>query len=528
MIYQLKINLKYMKPPVWRRIQVDSKITFETLHQLIQIAFDWEDYHLHDFRIELKEGHLKSARLNNMFDGPFQPGHIIIKSQKVDNDFLGLGTESLDEEKEIIEDYLLDEKDKCLYTYDFGDDWQHEIVLEKILPVEKGVNYPRCIKAMRLAPEEDSRGSLEDDDEYRELLADNKALAIEINEHFSSFWSVPEQEGDNWSELFNNVDQYKKLKPWEWMSSDQIIVVGLPDSRELTYCSVLGEAGEEFGLAIYLGNDGLKSIFKTLEGAEDYHDLVMNQRSILISFSDRDELSPDDYKLIKRQGLSFRGKKQWPLFRSFKPGYYPWLIDGEEADIINIVLRQVIEVVQRTKNNPKLVNESHFDQWFARLPIQKSGKVEWKEELITPKFYEDEEIGTVKLFESEFAVRQMKNKYKKLNIPIEFSSFYGPEPVQENKGERPYYPSFVVAAEQKQGMIIFHDIIAHDQYAQQLQASFLKMIENLEHIPREVWLDNEKDAVILQPIFKLLSIKCIGVNKLPIIEQVRKEMFHFI
>ncbi|WP_102346131.1 IS1096 element passenger TnpR family protein [Bacillus sp. Marseille-P3661] len=53
--------------------------------------------------------------------------------------------------------YLKKEKDRVLYTYDYGDNWEHDIVLEKILPEEPVTYYPRCTKAMRAVPEEDSR-----------------------------------------------------------------------------------------------------------------------------------------------------------------------------------------------------------------------------------------------------------------------------------------------------------------------------------------------------------------------------------
>lgn len=56
MIYQLKITLKYIKPPIWRRVEVRDSMTFYDLHRIIQNSFDWEDYHLHSFDIKRSAG----------------------------------------------------------------------------------------------------------------------------------------------------------------------------------------------------------------------------------------------------------------------------------------------------------------------------------------------------------------------------------------------------------------------------------------------------------------------------------------
>ena len=50
-ILQLKITLKEIKPPIWRRVLVSDQITLSDLHHVIQAVFGWEDYYLHEFKI---------------------------------------------------------------------------------------------------------------------------------------------------------------------------------------------------------------------------------------------------------------------------------------------------------------------------------------------------------------------------------------------------------------------------------------------------------------------------------------------
>ena len=129
-IYQLKIVLQGSKPPIWRRIQVKSDITLDVLHQIIQTAMGWYDVHLHQFDVR-----------GNFYSNPaFQL------------------EETEDESRIKLDRILTTLKEKFAYEYDFGDGWDHLIVLEKILAVEPGTQYPYCLKGKRNCPPEDIGG----------------------------------------------------------------------------------------------------------------------------------------------------------------------------------------------------------------------------------------------------------------------------------------------------------------------------------------------------------------------------------
>ncbi|MBU8790809.1 IS1096 element passenger TnpR family protein [Oceanobacillus caeni] len=144
MIYELKITLRLLDESVFRKIQVDGRITFYDLHHILQIAFDWDNYHLHDFSVTKTNG----TRVEDVSITP--------NSEKEDNFFIM--NDEYDEKKEKISDWFKMAKDTVIYTYDFGDDWRHEITLLKKIKPEKGVKYPHCVDAEYLAPEEDSGG----------------------------------------------------------------------------------------------------------------------------------------------------------------------------------------------------------------------------------------------------------------------------------------------------------------------------------------------------------------------------------
>ncbi len=136
-IYQVKIILKGSKPEIWRRILVPANVRLADLHKIIQIAFGWEDAHLHQF--------IK----NNRFYAVHYP-----------NDPTWYEMDNIDyiREKMLLSDLLGSVKEVLEYEYDFGDGWMHVILLEKKLPVDPDVKYPLCLDGKRSGPPEDCGG----------------------------------------------------------------------------------------------------------------------------------------------------------------------------------------------------------------------------------------------------------------------------------------------------------------------------------------------------------------------------------
>jgi len=516
-ILQLKITLKHTSPPVWRRVQLDEQTTFRELHLLIQEAFNWEDAHLHEFM-------LNQTMHNVSF---FDSGNIKIGSaEERDNVF----ESALDESSEILADYFEQEKNKALYIYDFGDDWQHEIVLENILYPEESVSYPVCLKAKGIAPEEDSIGVWEDEEVELPGKTNEKQVENDINLSFKSLLRQPEmsweikRERDIWRSLFAMIDRYKKTKLWDFLADDQIIIVELADTKERVYCSILGNAGQEFGIAVYIGDAGLASLQKLVSNPRQYGmDEVMHQRSLLLSLANRDELEEDDYSLIKRLGIAYRGKKQWPLFRSIKPGYYPWIIDEQEAIILTETLEIIVENANQWKQAPTNVPIVKEDKWLALLPVEKNESINWESKLLKPERVENEK-APAQLMISEIETKRIQKRFPLVEATLEFEGNYFPEPVQNHPAERPVYPVMVIAADQHEGAIIYNQLLQHENYEQHLQATFLEMVEQIEAIPAEIRVENTETLRILKPLFKMLSVHVVQMESLPVITHFYQEM----
>lgn len=135
-LYVLKLTVREITPPVWRRVQLPGNSTLRMLHRTIQQCMDWLDYHLHEFE---KDGVRYGVPIED--EGPeWGPEQVRAEGYaRVQRVLPGVGN-------------------RMVYTYDFGDNWEVDIEVERILPGDQGPAYPVCLDGKRAGPPEDSGG----------------------------------------------------------------------------------------------------------------------------------------------------------------------------------------------------------------------------------------------------------------------------------------------------------------------------------------------------------------------------------
>jgi hypothetical protein len=129
-VFQLRVTLDEVTPEVWRRLTVPGGYTLDRLHRVLQYAMGWQNYHLHSFDID-----------DEQYGEPDPDGEL----------------ELLDEM-----DYRLDDVARAgtriRYTYDFGDWWEHDVVVEEVRAALPGDAHPDCLDGARACPPEDVGG----------------------------------------------------------------------------------------------------------------------------------------------------------------------------------------------------------------------------------------------------------------------------------------------------------------------------------------------------------------------------------
>ncbi len=206
--YQLKIVIKNSKPPIWRRCIVPAGITFSQLSIILNKVMGWSGYHLSEFEFY----HLQlQLREEDEFD-----------------DFVPMWDyDLLDSSKTFINEYM-EQQEWFTYTYDFGDDWQHRVTIEKIIK-DYPLNYPQVLKFKGDCPMEDCGGIwgyyecidvMEDPDNPessdRRIWAESQGYGIsydmdEVNEDLQETCYI----------IFGKGDKRKQSEIYEDMSNDK-------------------------------------------------------------------------------------------------------------------------------------------------------------------------------------------------------------------------------------------------------------------------------------------------------------------
>jgi hypothetical protein len=129
--YRLHVELNGVAPPIWRRLLVADSIPLPLLHRVLQVAFGWENRHLHQFCV----GTVCFGEPDEEFDLP------VISERGVH-----------------LNQLMQEPGHRVRYEYDFGDGWDHEVVLEEMRASEEAVSVARCLAGERAGPPEDSGG----------------------------------------------------------------------------------------------------------------------------------------------------------------------------------------------------------------------------------------------------------------------------------------------------------------------------------------------------------------------------------
>lgn len=129
-IFQLQISLVGVCPSVWRRVLVPGGYTLDRLHRVVQYAMGWQNYHLHSFEID-----------GVQYGVPDPVGELLFR-----------------DELDTRLDAVVGKGSRFRYTYDFGDWWEHDLVVEDVLATDPDGRYPACLDGDRACPPEDVGG----------------------------------------------------------------------------------------------------------------------------------------------------------------------------------------------------------------------------------------------------------------------------------------------------------------------------------------------------------------------------------
>lgn len=495
MALQVKISIKNMEQSVWRTLIVSEETTFEDFHIYLQIAFAWPDTASHIF---LQGNHRFGSKEENLFKGE----------------------SAFDEEEVTLAEFLKNIGDRMTYINDAeGSRWYHEIILEQKANLPMDLPLPFCFAA--------EGNSLKDKEfvmEYNVEPMANKELVEYINEQFSEFYDdwffeaseETEPDEEEWNELFDAADQVKNKKPWLELYDDQLIAIWSEAINDYAYCSIMGNAGESYGVTCFLGSRGLLSFFDIIDSDpyEDNPALLFNQYSVTVNFNNRDDLDEEEYELIKKLGRKYRGKYQWPSFVSMIPDQLPWRINQEECLLLTEILLKLDTFLSDTEN----LSEKVPSFGGTMLAIDENEALIYlsTDELIEEALQEP----VLELDISEIEWKRMRKKAESAGgKEVELALIQMGEPVQNTPDSRPFLPYILILVEHETGAVLHYDLAESVYYAEGVQQAIYQLFDKIEVLPKTIYMIDDFFAVNAEPLFDKISIPLIKTDELEGVEQ---------
>ena len=261
---------------------------------------------------------------------------------------------------------------------------------------------------------------------------------------------------NDWARLYQAAIRIKETAPWAWLDEGQIFGVQDPDTGEIGFVSVMGSMGERYALASYVGAKGLYG-FRLLEqmGPDGDAEMVFEIPQLQISFEDRDVLTAKDRDIIKQLGLRFRGRQEWPMFRSYRPGYFPWYLEPDEVRAFTCVLEQALEVSARAKENPTIFDVGDETTYLVRVQRARGSAAVWEDQVISVTPPEPETVSVSMDLEALRLLKSLPRSQVVLEADLSlFPGHFG------EKGERPQCAYLLMLVDSDSGFVFAGELLS--------------------------------------------------------------------
>ncbi|HDM79443.1 MAG TPA: hypothetical protein ENG51_23725 [Deltaproteobacteria bacterium] len=337
---------------------------------------------------------------------------------------------------------------------------------------------------------------------------------------------------EEWRGLYEVMEKIKELAPWEWMNEHDIFGVENPETKELGFVSVMGALGEHYAISVYRGSEGLFGFLSLLDIPPGepgmFSEYLLEIPQLQASFEDRDMLTARDLKVIKSLGLKYRGRKSWPLFRSFKPGFFPWYLESEEIRFLQYALEQILDVAPRFKEDPLVLEPGREETIMVRVASKKGNNLAWRDEKMKIDPPDPEQINILVNVDIMDAVKKLPPSESEFEIDV----FMYPMPVQEKRGDRPFYPYAFMIVDGNSGHVASVELLNPGASLGNMWAEVPnKLVENLEKLkvlPKRILVSSDLLYDLFYPLSEDLGFVLEAWEELPNLDDAKHGLLEFL
>ena len=322
--------------------------------------------------------------------------------------------------------------------------------------------------------------------------------------------------------MYTSLSLIGAMEPWERLYETDIFGVRIPGSGVTWFISIMGNNGEYTGISAYRDYEGLMGFLNIQEN----HDrlpvtTVLTIPHIRLSFTDREELDKRDMEAVKRSGVTFRGRGQWPKLEETLPGYVPAFPDQEMMEEIADLFEQVLMTLVELQTKPTLLNRKGTpdNELLIRVTSGTGAKRKWKNsyELIDTEGHRVE-YNLSWSRESQEAVIKLKPSEDRLQCEL----FLVPAPVM-NPGKRDYLPFMLLLTDKNSGMISGMELIHADPDIRSVYESvpqkLLDLIKKLGRRPAVIEFRSDLLYSLAEELLDICRCSPSFVENMPLMDE---------
>jgi hypothetical protein len=308
------------------------------------------------------------------------------------------------------------------------------------------------------------------------------------------------------AKLYQAAIKVKKMAPWQWLYEADVFCLQHPKARQLGFVSVMGNLGEHLAVALYLGAEGLNGFWRMNEGLSDVAEEVLQVPHLQASFEDRSTLTQKDRDEIKALGLKFRGRQAWPLFRSYRPGFFPWYLEPDETQFLTWALEQVLVMAPRIREDRNLVWPEDQALYMGRVARRgKKGWV-WRDKMIKAPAYDPPPL----IFSVDEGTLIWLESLPHSDTRLEMDLVMLPARIGK-PGERPRVAYMLLIVDSESGIVLGSDVLAAEEGLEDMHAeipdTIVESLANLALVPTEIWVRSHVLLIMLAPLAEVLGFE---------------------
>jgi hypothetical protein len=328
-----------------------------------------------------------------------------------------------------------------------------------------------------------------------------------------------------WKELYAAAEQFKTAEPWNLLDDLDLICVRNPATGETGFGIVMGSLGTLFGFCLYRGAEGFDIYRKMVdeERSIDSDDILSMQNCLKVDFCSREEMEREDVAVMKQLGLAFRGKFEWPQFRSLLPRYAPWFLTESEAALLTLGLKAAY-VHYRNIDTGVFDDSLREDEFLMYTPVndeQTEFTTTWEP---LPVFTKAPLLPPVINLP---VLSELKSKTLAQDTAWECNVIMLPSPIFE--GERPFFMRMPALCHAITGIAFKTDVAAPDITDQQLLADTLCSAIKFQGVkPHTLFVKSKEMKDALMPLAGALGIQLKEKKTLPAVDNLKETLLGFM